>query len=247
MPFADIQVTRLPNGINNVDVAAIFNSLKTPDPSIYHEYFEDFDYYTAGNWTVTETQAGANQVLVNGDGGLMALQNSAANNDVNQIQKVGESFLMENFVAGVTPGKKFFMRARFSVDDATNAALAIGLQVTNADGTLAAVTDGIYWSKAAASTQLVMNVRKNAAAGANTANVGVLANATFYTVDCFFDGIDRLWYGFNGAIIGSMDASTAFMPDTTISPIMVVKNGTAAARTMTIDYLLAMRERALTG
>lgn len=246
MTLIDNQVTRLPNGVTNADAGAIFNSMKTPDPSIYHEFNEDFDYYTAGNWTKTSTGAGT-AALVNGDGGLMALVNSAANADVNQLQKIGESFLMENYVAGVTPGKKFFMRARFQVDDATNAALAVGLQVTNADGTLGTVTDGIYWSKAAASTQLVMNVRKNAAAGANTANVGVLANNTMVTVDCFFDGIDRLWFGFNGTIIGSMDASTTFMADTTITPIMVVKNGTAVARTLTVDYLIAMRERSFNG
>lgn len=234
--FTDNQVTRFPNGINNVSVADMFNSMKQEDPTKYHSYLEDFDYFNSANWTVTETQAGATQALANGDGGILALVNSAANNDVNQVQKVGESYQL-------SAGKKFFMRCRVSVDDATNAALAIGLQVTNTDGTLGTVTDGVYFIKPAASTSVSINFRKNAAAGANTAVVGTMANATYTTLDCFYDGIDRIWYGKDGVVIGYMDASATYLPDTTLAPVAVVKNGTAAARTMNVDYIYVAQER----
>lgn len=233
--FLDNQVTRFPNGVNNCSVAEMFNSMKQEDQTKYHSYFEDFDYFNAANWTVTETQAAATQALANGDGGILALVNSAANADVNQVQKVGESYQL-------VAGKKLFMRCRVQVDDATNAALAVGIQVTNTDGT-GAVTDGVYFIKAAATTSVSVNFRKNTTTGANTAVVGTMANATYTTLDCFYDGVDRLYYGKDGVVIGYIDASSTYLPDTTLAPVAVVKNGTAAARTMNVDYIFVAQER----
>ena len=50
--------TRFPNGITNVGEQSLFAELGQPAATIFHTYFEDFDYYTAGDWTVTETDAG---------------------------------------------------------------------------------------------------------------------------------------------------------------------------------------------
>jgi len=49
-------VTRFPNGISTRAETDILNGLGFSDPTKYHTYFEDFDYYNAANWTVTETQ-----------------------------------------------------------------------------------------------------------------------------------------------------------------------------------------------
>jgi hypothetical protein len=236
MALIDNLVTRFPNGITNVNANTIFNSMKCEDPTIYHTYLEDFDYFVAGSWTVTETQAGATQALTNGNGGLIALVNSAANADVNQIQKIGENFLPVS-------GKKFFFRALLKVDDATLAALAVGLQVTNADGTLASVTDGVYFSKAAATTQIVFNVRKNTTTGAGSANVIAMASDTYITLEAFYDGGDRFYYGYNGTIVGYLEGFSTYAPDTTIAPVIVVKNGSAVARTLTADYMFMAQER----
>ena len=241
MPLIDNLVTRFPNGQNNVPVGSIFNSMKQEDPTLNHQFFETFDYYAAANWTVTTVGAGT-AALVSGNGGILALANSAASADLTQIQKVGPSFLM---VPGNTSGagKKFFMRARFSVDDATNAALAVGLQVTNTYGTLSSVTDGVYFIKPAASTSLSFNARLNTTTGAQTGVVGTMANNTFVTVDAFYDGLTSFYYGLNGTIIGSLTVSaTTGIPDAVIQPVAVVKNGTAAARTLNLDYLFALQD-----
>jgi hypothetical protein len=238
----DNLVTRFPGGVNNESVASIFNSLQQYSPTRYHWYMEDFDYYTAANWTVTVVGSGT-AALVSGDGGILALTNSAALNDLTQIQKVGPSFLMTPGSSSGA-GKKLFLRSQFSVDDATNSALAIGLQVTNTDGTLTTVTDGVYFTKPAASTSLSFNARFNATTGAQTGVVGTLANATIVKVDAFYDGIDRFYYGINGTIIGYLTVNTTSgIPDVAIQPIAVVKNGTAVARTLSLDYLFAAQER----
>ena len=234
--LTDNQVTRFPNGINNVDVASIFNSLKCNDPTKYHVYFEDFDYYNAANWTVTETQAGATQALSNGDGGLMLLTNSAADNDVNQIQKVGQSFTF-------TAGKKLFFRSIFQVNDATQSDAVVGIQVANTDASdLTAVTDGLFFYKADGATSLSVYLRK-AVASSTTAVVTTMADATNITVEAFYDGVDRLYYGYNGTIVGYLDASSTYLPDTSLAPVIEIKNGEAVAKTLTADYIFVAKER----
>ncbi len=39
-------------GVTNNTAQNVLGSLKTVDPTLYHAYFDDFDTYTAGQWTV---------------------------------------------------------------------------------------------------------------------------------------------------------------------------------------------------
>lgn len=234
MSLIDNLVTRFPNGVTNNDVGSIFNSLKNPDPTQYHTYFEDFDYYVAADWTVTETQAGATQALTDADGGVILLTNTAADNDLNAMQKVGESFLMES-------GKKAFFRARLKVSDATQSDVVIGLQIT--DTTPLDVTDGIYFLKADDAATLTVICRKNATTGSTSATVGTIADDTWFTVGWFYDGGDRVYYSFNNTIIGSLDGSSSFLPDTELTVSFAVQNGAAAAKNLSVDYVFAAKER----
>ena len=115
-------VTRFPGGVTNVGQDAIFADLLQTDPTEYHLYFEDFDTYTAGDWVVTETDASATQALTAGDGGLLLLTNTAADNDLIALQKTPASFTF-------TAGKASFFSCRFKVSDATQSDVAIGMQV----------------------------------------------------------------------------------------------------------------------
>jgi hypothetical protein len=235
MALINNSITRFPVGVNNSPVGSIFNNFRMPDPSQYHEYFEDFDYYTAANWTVTETQGAATQALANGDGGVMLLTNSAADNDVNQIQKVGESFLFE-------AGKELYFRSRFKISNATQSDAVVGIQVTNVDAS-GAVTDGLYFFKADDATSLSVFLRKNTTTGSTTAVVTTMADDTFIVVEAYYDGVDRLYYGFNGTIVGYLDASATFLPDTTLAPVAEIKNGDGNARSMTLDYIFVAKAR----
>lgn len=228
-------VTRFQNGVTNVGDTSPFADLRMPDPTLYHTYFDDFDQFVAADWTVTETQAGATQALTAGDGGWLALVNSAANNDLNAIQKLPSAF-------SFTAGKKAFFKARWKVDDATNSALVIGLQVV--DTTPLDVTDGIYFLKSAASTALQFLCRKDASTGSTSAsNIATVANDTFMDVAFFYDGDSKVFYAVNGVLQGSLSATSAYLPDTITTISIAVANGTAAARTMTVDYVFAAIER----
>lgn len=228
-------VTRFPYGITNVGDTNLFADMVKPDPTLFHEYFNDFDTYTAGDWVVTETQAGATQALTAGDGGWLLLTNSAADNDLVALQKTPAAF-------SFTAGKKTFFRCRFKVSDATQSDLVIGLQVV--DTTPLDVTDGVYFLKADGSTSISVVCRKDASTGSTSAAaIATLANDTFIELGFYYDGEGKVVYEVNGDVVGALDGSSSYLPDTTCTVSFALQNGEAVAKTMTVDYLYAAKER----
>jgi hypothetical protein len=229
--MANLLVTRFPNGVTNVGEDSLFADLAMPAPTKFHSYMEDFDYYTAGNWTVTETQAGATQALTDGDGGLLLLTNTAADNDLVSLQKVGESFRFAS-------GKELFFEARFKVSDATQSDLVVGLQIT--DTTPLDVSDGVFFIKADASTTVSLVVEKNGTA--TTTSVGTMADDTFISLGFYYDGASAIQYSVNGSVLGT-SVTTNLPDDEDLTVTFAIQNGEAVAKTMTVDYIFVAKER----
>lgn len=228
-------VTRFPNGVTNVADNALFADMVQPDPTKFHTFFDDFDTYAAGDWVVTETQAGATQALTAGDGGLLLLTNTAADDDLVALQKTPAAFTF-------TAGKKTFFSCRFKVSDATQSDVVIGLQVV--DTTPLDVTDGVYFLKADGSTAISVICRKNATTGSTSASsIATLANDTFIELGFAYDGEGKVYYEVNGNVVGSLDASSAYLPDTDCTVSFAIQNGEAVAKTMTVDYIFVAKER----
>jgi hypothetical protein len=211
-----------------------------PDPTAWHTYFNDFDTYVAGDWTVTEVGVGS-RALTDINGGALLITNAAADNDRNEFQKVGESFLLAS-------GKKAFFKARFKVSDATESDFLIGLAVT--DTTLqgavsgAGVTDGIFFNKDDGDALLDFNVQKNATTGqTRAAGISTVVSDTFLTVAWYFDGVSEVNYYVDDVHIGTLDGSSTYLPDTELTVSFAIMNGAAAAKTMTVDYIFASLER----
>jgi hypothetical protein len=206
-----------------------------PDPTLFHTYFNDFDTYVAGDWTVTETDSGATQALTAGDGGLLLITNTAANDDLVALQKNPAAFTF-------TAGKKTFFRCRFKVSDATQSDVVFGLQVV--DTTPLDVTDGIYFVKADGVATVNFICRKDASTGSTTASaVATLADDTFVELGFYYDGQSRVAYEVNGSVLGSLDASSTFLPDAICTVSFALQNGEAVAKTMTVDYVYVAKER----
>ena len=229
--MANLLVTRFPNGVTNVGEDSPFADLAMPAPTKFHSYMEDFDYYTAGNWTVTETQAGATQALTDGDGGLLLLTNTAADNDLVSLQKVGESFRFAS-------GKELFFEARFKVSDATQSDLVVGLQIT--DTSPLDVSDGVFFIKADGSTTVSLVVEKNGTA--TTTSVGTMENDTFISLGFYYDGASAIQYSVNGSVLGT-SVTTNLPDDEDLTVTFAIQNGEAVAKTMTVDYIFVAKER----
>ena len=232
--MGNISNTRFPYGLTNVSETNLFADLVQPDQTLFHEYWNDFNTYASADWTVTATGS-TTQALTAGDGGLLLITNSASNNDVCSVQKNPAAFAF-------TAGKKAFYRARFQVNDATASTVIVGVQNTNTDPTTA--TDGIYFSKAAASTSVSLISRLNTTTGSKTvSSVATMANATYIELGWYWDGNGVLAYEVNGNVVGSINPSTGYIPDTVVTPTFYIKNGAAAAKTMTVDYVFFAIER----
>lgn len=226
--------TRFPSGITNAQPYGPLGNLCTPDPSKTHQFFDDFDTYVAADWTVTEVGV-ATQALTAGDGGLLLVTNAAADNDSSFQQNLVASFLME-------AGKRAFFKARFKVSDATQSDFQIGLIVT--DTTPMDATDGIYFQKDDGDAQLDVYVRKNATTGStSTTNVATVVSDTFLVVGFEYDGKTTCSFFVNDVKVSSLDASSTYLPDTTLAVSFGVQNGEAVAKTMTVDYIFAAKER----
>lgn len=225
--------TRFPSGVTNSAPGTTLGYFGLPDPSSWHTYFDDFDTYLAGQWTITAVGSGST-ALTDVDGGAILLTNAAADDDSRFHQKVGESFLME-------AGKPAVFKARFKVSDATQSDLVIGLQVT--DTTPLDATDGIYFIKADGSTSLSAVCRKNATTGSTSLTAATMASDTFITVGWYYDGKASVQVFVNDVQVGTLDGSSTYLPDTELTVSFGVQNGEAVAKTMTLDYILAAKAR----
>jgi hypothetical protein len=230
--------SRFPYGVTNQSKTSMYGQFKAMVPTVYHQYFNDFDTYVAGDWTITATGAGTT-ALTNVDGGAILLTNAAADNDARFHQKVGESFL-------ATSGKKMFFETRFTVSDATQIDWVVGLQVT--DTTPLDVTDGMYFMKDDGDTQIDFYCSKDATTGRLTTTNWATASAaaTYMKLGFYFDGVRYITLWKDGVETYTVDLTTTlttYLPDTTLTISFGVQNGEAVAKTMTMDYILAVMER----
>lgn len=232
-----MSVSRAPKGISTAA-----NSKSTlwdyiaPDPTRAHVFFDDFNRYAAGDWIITTTEAGAGdatEALTSGDGGLLLITNDAADNDLDFFQTPVGSFLME-------AGKKAWFKARFKVSDATQSDVVMGLQII--DTTPLAVTDGIWFRKDDGDTHLDFVVQKDDSSNKTTAtDIAELADDTFITLGWYFDGVSSVYYFVNDVKLGHLVATN--LPDAVLAVSFGIQNGEAVAKTMTLDYVFAAKQR----
>lgn len=229
--------TRFPSGVTNVASTSDTGMLGMPDPTRFHTFFDDFDRYTAADWVIQTVETGtgsATEALTDGDGGLFLITNDDADNDADFFQTIAEGFLME-------AGKPAWFKCRFKVSNATQSDVVFGLQIR--DTTPLDVTDGIYFLKADDATSISLICRKNATTGSTSVAVGNLADDTYITLGWYYDGVDSVKGYVNDVHAGTVSATSDFLPDTELTVSFGVQNGSAGAKTMTVDYVYAAKKR----
>jgi hypothetical protein len=228
--------TNFPNGLTNNTAQNCLGNMTQPDPTLLHTYFNDFDTYVTGDWTVTETDAAATQALTDADNGVLLITNTAADNDLVALQKKGESFTF-------TVGKETFFKARLKVSNATQSDFVIGLQIT--DTTPLAVSDGVYFLKA--DDAATVDFKVVASSSATTASaIATLADDTYYTFAFYYDGVSYVNYyigtdTLNPTYLGRSVVTN--LPTTELTVSFALQNGSAAVRTMSVDYIFAAKAR----
>ena len=234
-------------GVTTARKAESLGMFGMPDPTKWHVYFNDFDTFSATDWTITTTEAGAGdatEALTDANGGVLLITNDAADDDADWFQKVGESFLL-------AAGKKCFFKARFAVSDATQSDWIMGLQVTDTTGGAAGgdgATDGIFFQKDDGDTNVDFYVQKNATTGqlTNTAITTAAAADTYMTLAFYFDGVRYVECFKDDAKVYTADLTTTlttYLPDTELTISFGIQNGEAVAKTMSVDYIFCALER----
>lgn len=223
--------TRFPNGVTTNSANSPLRMMGQPDPTQFHTYFNDFDAYASGDWTVTVVGSGT-QALTDEDGGVLLLTNSAADNDSISNSKVGEGFLLEI-------GKKTFFKTRLKLSDVMDSAFTIGLIIT--DTTPLDGTEGIFFKKENGDSNLDFRVKKGNDFTA-VSNIDIVEDDTYIDMGFYYDGDSEIEYSTNGVVRGKTD--TTNLPDDKLLTItFAIRNGEAAAKTMSIDYIMAVKER----
>lgn len=223
--------TRFPNGLTTATKNSPMGEFILPDMTSAHIYMEDFDYYDADNWTVTEVGV-ALQALDNIDGGNLLLTNAGADDNSNFLQKVGESFLFQ-------VGRKLWFDCRIEVNDSIESDIVIGLQIT--DTTPLAVSDGVFFIKADGANTFDLVVTKGSTSTITSA-VASIESATFKRLSFFYDGIDKITIFDDGVAVAT--SVTTNLPDTeTLTISFGIQNGEAAIKLMSVDYIMAAKER----
>jgi hypothetical protein len=156
------------------------------------------------------------------------------------------------------PGKKLAFLCRVQLANVTTQTLVAGL-ITSGNVDPTTITNGIYFTKAAGSTNLVLNVVNASVVIGTTTITGALANAT--DIDLGFvvtpggsikafvgnnlEGVKRQDFAILGPNAGILaSALTGTIPTTALAPTLAVGNGaTAAAITGIADFLFGAQER----
>ncbi len=224
-------------GVTQAEETWTLGTYTLPDPTQNHTWFDDFDQYTAADWTITETGTGTRAVgnLANG---ILVVTNAAADNDANFLQWSGNTSGATVETWRFASGKELWFKTRFKISDATQSDFVIGLQIT--DTTPLAVTDGVYFRKDDGSTTLSMLVTKNSTS--TTTTVATLANDTYVSVGYYYNGGNAIDIYVNDVRIGS-SVTTNIPDDEEMTISFGIQNGEAVAKVLSLDYIFVSQER----
>ena len=235
--------THFPNGVSNRTKGHPLFNYPYLDPSKYYTYFDDFFEYHSGIYTITTTEAGsgnASEAITSGAGGQLLITNDDADNDLDFFQLKGESFKWDS-------SKRMFFSARFKTNDATQSEIVMGLQIT--DTTPLDVTDGIFFLKVDADTKPDLIIEKDNSSSLSVLEMDAMEDDTFVTLSFEYDPLDVATGGAvfrayqDNVQVGEITGTTNAPDDEDLTISFGIQNGEAAAKTLTIDFILVAVER----
>lgn len=230
-------VTRFPNGVSTADMNTTFFDLGTPDKTKYFEYFDDFENYTASEWVVSTTEAGsgdATEAVTDVENGVITLTNAAGDNDADVLERAYETFKFSS-------GKELWFEVSLKVNDTVESDWFAGLVISQATfpASIASVT-GVIFGKDDGDANVDFHVSSLGTTSTASA-ITTQATDTFVDLGFYYNGSDSVSYFVNGVQLGSL--VTTNLTSTELRPAFGIMNGTNAAKTMSVDYIWAIKER----
>lgn len=235
--------TRSPGGLSTKAIG-LGRSMPRPDPTQYHTYFNDFDTYAAGDWTLSKNGGAGTQALAAGPGGTLVMTNSAGATDAMQNQLTVATFDLTDAT------KPVWFAIRFKADSDTLSTLMFGLHTVKTTALTTAPTDGFWFLKAAgaAGISIVNSSGSTAVTTATGASIvtNTMSDWSFHyspndkagpSLVVFIDDVQVLTQPL------TLSAGVPVMPTGNVALSFGQLNSSAVARVTTIDYVLAMKPR----
>jgi len=230
---------RYPSGVTNVGANDALRNMPEPDPTKTIMFWDDFFTYTAANWTVTETAAGATQAINTGArGGILELTGTAGGGatDVTQIQLINETFKC-------TSGKQLWIKARFAATATlANFGILVGLAITDTSA-VAGVSDGIYFRKATGAATLEAVIEKDSTES-TSGTIATMVSGTYVECALYYNGKNAVEVYYNGNKVYTFTTLTNLCQDEELAVTLASVNATAAAaNVLSVDYIMVAEER----
>lgn len=201
------------------------------------EFFDDFDNYTAADWTITETGTGTRAVQ-NETGGVLKITNGASDDDANFLQWSGNTLASTAETWKFVTGKPLYFGARVKLSDATQSDFVFGLQIT--DTTPLAVSDGVYFRKDDGDAYLDFVVIKDSTA--STATAAYTMDTSYHNLEAYYDGGYYFTAYVDGVAVAKL-ALTNMVDDEELSLSFGIQNGEAVAKSLSIDWIWVIQQR----
>lgn len=210
-------------------------------PTDYVEFMDDFMGYDASNWVVTETGSGT-RVVNDAVNGVLVITNAASDDDENFLQWDGEDNGSVAECWKWTAGKSLYFGMRFKISDATQSDFMAGLIITDTSPLDAA--DGIFFRKDDGDANLDFVVISSGASSDTVTKTSALSDDTWHVIEFLYNGNSergRIEAYLDGVKFGGTDVDNA--PTTELSLGFGVKNGTDAAKALSVDWVRTVNLR----
>jgi len=232
--------------------------LVTMDPTLVITYMEDFFKFDPGEWIVTrqESQPTASDIegtgasrsyeqVTDAAGGVLAVYTTIYDNDYAYFQYGGSEYdstgdgPRELFTT--VSGKKLWYKSRLKCNDVDTADFYTGLFVTDTSPVASAPSDGFWFISDDGDGYLDFHLYSSSASLTSRTAVATLSDDTFFDVGFYYDGSSDVHIFYNNREVASATGLTLSTSEMAVS--FGIQNGSAAASTLSMDYICVIRER----
>lgn len=237
--------TNFPFGVTNAASYQAMSESGIPDPAWSQLYHNEFNTFIATDLTTTLVGTGTTALAAESGGVLLATTTAGAA-DANYYQLPVAGFQ-------ITPGSQLFFKCRLKLNSATLSDVYCGLIAASA--TPLAATEGLFFFKAAgAATWVLRSIVGGVTTDTALPTSAVVAADTWQELSFYYDGQGNVAMYFNPTTGPSVPTSlqskgwiARYSPSGGFSTAMLapsfgMRNSTAVARTMRIDYLTVSNE-----
>lgn len=242
---------RYPNGVSTGVPHSLFSMFPVPQPVQCNYYFNDFNSYVAGDWTVTTVNSGTSALQALSGGSLLLTTGATDTN------YQGNTLVPAQFA--IVPSLQAWFLINVTMANVLTESFVIGMT----SGGPSAPTDGVYFTKAAGSAAVSGVVRASSTSTTQTA-LFTIAAATATSFGWYYDGradtpsihwfssagMSATAYGpmpqFGGQMVKRQTTLTNIPVEATVlaPQFYLTTTSGSAAKTLAVDYLLCANEMA---